>query len=193
MLSEEILNLKTVRSGIIPFTFFNDHLRFCLAKDSRTGELGDFGGGVKRGEVSITGGIRELTEESNGIFCNINFDYTVGHGISLIDKYYKKMAIFLVYVDPPMISQSCKCFTPSEEISDIVWVTEEELYVLIYGRDCLKGVMWKKISSFLKFACGPKKEFTKQLLDTVYSIYNKRQAEELYKRQIVFMDGILTV
>jgi hypothetical protein len=185
MLSTEILNLKTVRSGVIPFTFFNDHFRFCLAKDRKTGELGDFGGGVKKGEDSITGGIRELEEESNGIFCDIDIDYAIGNGLPLLDDNRRKMAIFLVYVEPPMISQSRVNFKPSDEISDIVWVTEEELYVLIYNRDCNKGVMWKKISSFLKVACGPKKRFTDYLQDTVFSIYNKRHLD--------FMNNILTV
>lgn len=66
---------RTSRCGIIPYIQMmvdgQEKLYFLLAKDRETGEFGDFGGGVKKKETSLEGGVREFDEESRGIFRDI--------------------------------------------------------------------------------------------------------------------------
>jgi hypothetical protein len=58
---EEVEEIKTIES----ITTSNI---FCLGIDSTYGTLTDFGGKVKRNEDSVSGSLRELNEESYGIF-----------------------------------------------------------------------------------------------------------------------------
>jgi hypothetical protein len=68
------------RSGVIPYTFIDECEEteegvvmkkvkyFCMAIDSKYGNLTDFGGGVKKFETFARAASRELYEESLGIF-----------------------------------------------------------------------------------------------------------------------------
>jgi hypothetical protein len=57
-----------IRSGAIIYTHHLGKTYFCMGIDSCYGDLTDFAGGVKKGESILTGGLRELHEESLGIF-----------------------------------------------------------------------------------------------------------------------------
>lgn len=62
------------RSGAILYTKFEGKTYFCLGLDAVYGELTDFAGGVKKDEDIISGGLRELKEESFGVFGNIKYE-----------------------------------------------------------------------------------------------------------------------
>ena len=57
-------SIKTLRSGVIPYTIWNDELHFLFARHAATGELGDFGGGTKKYETALVAALREFKEES---------------------------------------------------------------------------------------------------------------------------------
>lgn len=60
------------RCGIIPYTIVNDGtknvLHFLLGRDTRSGDLGDFGGGVKDREMALHTAMREFKEETSELF-----------------------------------------------------------------------------------------------------------------------------
>ena len=62
--------IKVIRCGIIPYHKINDdHFIFLMGlKRNYKKYYGDFGGGIKKNEHYMNGLIRELEEESNGIF-----------------------------------------------------------------------------------------------------------------------------
>ena len=62
------------RSGAILYTKCEGKTYFCLGLDTVYGELTDFAGGVKKDEDIISGGLRELKEESFGVFGNIKYE-----------------------------------------------------------------------------------------------------------------------
>ena len=53
---------------------FEGKTYFCLGIDSNFGDLTDFGGGMKKNETFINCGLRELEEESKGVFGEIKED-----------------------------------------------------------------------------------------------------------------------
>lgn len=71
-----VVSMKPRRARIIPFTVHPEtrKLWFCLAKDSRSLELGDFGGGVKCYETPFHGAVREFNEETLGSF-GLDYQY----------------------------------------------------------------------------------------------------------------------
>ncbi len=63
---------NNARSGIIVYTYINDNLFFVLGVDNESKALTDFGGGIKKTENFIRGGLREFYEESLEIFGKID-------------------------------------------------------------------------------------------------------------------------
>jgi len=160
-------------------------LWFLLARHKATGELGDFGGGIKKIETTLEGGIRELHEESRGIFENIyKTPSDMASCITLVDR--QDMAEIFIPLDPEWFvsakikfhatgsyserskiagpcSERSKIAGPcsdrgisrtkkklSDEISELVWVSEETLDNLILGAREDVGIMWNRISIFLR-------------------------------------------
>lgn len=64
---------KPPRAGIIVYNFYQDKVLLCMGVDRKTKELTDFGGGIsyKLDKNAIRGAIREFTEESLGVFGEI--------------------------------------------------------------------------------------------------------------------------
>lgn len=123
------------RSGAIIYTNINGDVRFCLGVDTQSGDLTDFGGGIKKGESVIEGGLRELKEESQGVFGYIDPD----HIADCISIHSHNMAIMFIplQVNPYEISQKFihrinKKKNP--EVSSIMWLNMDEFFESIHGR-----------------------------------------------------------
>lgn len=71
---------KIIRCGVLPYHKINDHHILLLMGFKRNygKSYGDFGGGIGKNEFYIDGLIRELEEESNGIF---------GHEKLFVDRF----------------------------------------------------------------------------------------------------------
>lgn len=150
------LSKKFKRAGVIPYTYINSKYSYiddegkeiteikkdkyyCMAIDSEYGNLTDFGGGVKKYETFTTAAVRELQEESLGIFnfsseslynCSeaiydntmiillinvkISENQNMGHLDSVIQEYYKRYSNIT-----------------SSETRGMFWIHESSFYDLI--------------------------------------------------------------
>src|SRR5437762_557673 len=71
----DINKLKSSRSGVIVYTVYKNKTYFILGIDTKSGDITDFAGGVSlKKENVLEGGLRELAEESLGIFGEISVE-----------------------------------------------------------------------------------------------------------------------
>ena len=150
--------ITPTRGGVIIYTVFNGIIYFGFALDTQTHELTDFAGGIhyEKGETCIEGCLREFTEESLGIFGDIQINDEILASPVIYDEH--NMIIFLrTSFTPDEISKSFnKAFLqyednikyyPSENCA-IVWLTYREL------RDQLSrgAAIYYRTRKFLKSA-----------------------------------------
>lgn len=143
--NEVLMNKENLRAGVIIYTKYCDKTYFCLGVDTESGNLTDFGGGVKKDENIIQGGLRELAEESLGVFENPNID-------DAIVFHSNRVAIMFVQmnVDPQKITNDFKQRIEEHqqpEVCDIVWLTTDELLESIHGRGKTLYIVVRKILS----------------------------------------------
>lgn len=130
-----VVKENAVRSGAIIYTKVNGKTYFCLGIDTESKNLTDFGGGVKKGETIVEGGLRELEEESQGVFGIIK-PKDVGYTVSF---HCHNMAIMFIKlsVDINDINKRFReriTVMPSMEVSGITWLDTEEFLESIHGR-----------------------------------------------------------
>jgi len=130
-----------VRAGAIIYTHHKGETYFCLGIDTHSGNITDFGGGVKKDETIVEGGLRELEEESQGVFGTLTpedvAESTTFHCFN--------MAIMFIptCVDPDRISRQFKRrmtkykkLNPDvePEVCNIIWLSKQEMLESIHGR-----------------------------------------------------------
>ncbi len=139
-----------VRAGAIIYTKIETKTRyptrtqtrnqtfFCLGIDTQSGNLTDFGGGVKKGETIVEGGLRELEEESEGVFGHIDpsevSDATAFHSYNMTIMFIEKK---LDQSDIERISTNFRTNVKDNEepeVCNIIWLTKEEFLDSIDGR-----------------------------------------------------------
>jgi hypothetical protein len=131
----DIIKEVPVRSGAIIYTHEGKRTFFCLGIDTQSGNLTDFGGGVKKGETIVEGGLRELEEESQGVFGEIKPE-DIKEAVTF---HCHNMAIMFIQmnVDRTTITNNFKsqiAINPCPEVCDIVWLDTEEFMESIHGR-----------------------------------------------------------
>ena len=142
---EVSMNKENLRAGAIIYTRWQGVTYFCLGVDTESGNLTDFGGGVKKDETVIEGGLRELNEESLGIFDSPEVEQALVFHSSRVAIMFIPMNVC-----PEDISKE---FTqkikehPEPEVCDIVWLTTEELLESIHGRGRTLYIVVRKILS----------------------------------------------
>jgi hypothetical protein len=121
------------RSGVIPYTIVNGEKFYCLGVDSKYGTLTDFGGSTRRYETFAGAAVRELEEESLGIF---NFSPIIMYQNSYA-VYDDHNIILFVYVKITSMEDTVKLFnkkfsnaTESENCG-IIWIPENIFFELI--------------------------------------------------------------
>jgi hypothetical protein len=124
-----------VRAGAIIYTKDGDKTFFCLGVDTQSGDLTDFGGGVKKGETVVEGGLRELKEESLGVFGDIDTSEVK----DTVTFHCSNMAIMFIplKIDRLEISEKFRERVKTRqtpEVCDILWLSTEELMESIHGR-----------------------------------------------------------
>ena len=130
------MSLETpVRCGVIVYTRYKGKTYFCLGVDSVYGDLTDFGGGIKKNETVIEGGLRELQEESQGIFGKIS----VTEIRDCMTFYTNNMMIIFVkrQVNMEQISQVFKEKISEDkniEVKDITWIEKQDFIDSIFGK-----------------------------------------------------------
>ena len=135
------------RSGVIIFTKKDGKTYFALGVDSIYGDLTDFSGGIKKGEGVLSGGLRELEEESLGVFGKLSVEDVK----ECMGFYSNNMLIMFVKRDIDM--DECKktfgerlqkkmCEKKNNddkegeniEVNQIVWLDTKEFLDSIQGR-----------------------------------------------------------
>lgn len=131
----DIVKDIAVRAGAILYTRERNKTYFCLGVDTQSGNLTDFGGGVKKGETIVEGGLRELHEESLGVFGDISLSDVMN---SLTFHCFNMAIMFIpMIIDKDEIQQQFRDRVrnrPYPEVADIVWLSTDELLESIHGR-----------------------------------------------------------
>lgn len=133
-------NMKTnlevqSRCGVIIYTHQDEKTYFCLGVDTAYGDLTDFGGGTKKTETPAEGALRELEEESQGIFGKI----TPSEVSDSMCFYTNNMLIMFVKrdVNPEKIKTKFHkkvAGRETPEVSDVHWIEKEDFIDSINGR-----------------------------------------------------------
>ena len=137
---------------------------FLLGVHRETGEITDFGGGIKKKENDLSGGFRELSEETKGIFDSTTSEAELGTCIGVYKRSLGKrrlskgdggMSAIFVPVDNSWIEDADKLFSESKknglgnnEIEELVWCTEAQLLSLISGKKVGGRIMWFRLCRF---------------------------------------------
>ena len=145
--------IRTLRSAIIPYIIMNNgELLFLLGRDSKTLEITDLGGGVKKNETALSAGIREINEETNKIFGYVLSNPNIlTSSIGIVDDRHFLASLFVRvdnrYYNIPDIFK--KTNNICGEISELLWFTEAEFVKLIYENKTHKK-MWSRLKKFYK-------------------------------------------
>ncbi len=153
LIRNKIFDEEIERCGIIPYVIIDDVVCFCLAKDKKSRELGDFGGHTQHNENALQTGLRELREESRGVF-----DFKCKKVRNIIYPFtYNKMTIFFVKIDKEDAMKAVSTFRKrksrckeEDEICDIRWVDEDTFKDLVKNKD---SRLWNKIKEFINNCC----------------------------------------
>jgi hypothetical protein len=166
-----LLYIKLSRCGVIPYVFYNNQLYYLFARHKDSNVLSDFGGGVKREETALFGGLREFYEESKGIFGEITLD-KVNTSLSIIDG--NNMGIIFIPLDYKWVECAQNEFNNKimdekyyDEVSELIWIDDETLQKLIYANmgnnetylSFKREKLWVKIQTFFRKFYGSKMKF----------------------------------
>jgi len=159
-LGSYLAKVKTTRAAVIPYVVIEDEeginvLHYLLAIDKDSGDITDFGGGVKQNEVSLTASLREFKEESDEIFGTlydkINNSAT---NIALLDK---SMSVLFIPLPYEWYNTASEKFNERKtspiydkkkshnEVSELLWFNENEFLQLISPDNTR---MWSRVKRF---------------------------------------------
>lgn len=127
-----------IRSGAIIYTHFQGKTYFALGQDSIHGDLTDFSGGKKQRESIIEGGLRELEEESLGVFGKL----LVGDVKDCMGFHTNNMLIMFIHLDVNMqrvVEEFDKRLGEKSEkenleVNQIVWLEKSDFLKSIEGK-----------------------------------------------------------
>lgn len=176
----QMSRIRTHRAATIPYIITQGKngrmtVKFLLARDRKTGDITDLGGGVKQDEFSLIAAIREFQEETNGIFGDLyNQINSFSRYISLIGK---NMSTIFIPVNERWFNLAVRKFQNKinkyppykkahQEISELIWFSEYNFKRLIYGESCYSGVLWKRLKKFYRYG------YNKNFLLSLETIYN---------------------
>ena len=146
--SKDLTTQGILRAGVIIYTKNNGTTYFCLGVDTQSGNLTDFGGGVKKDETVVEGALRELEEESQGVFGSLSVEDISD---SVVFHSHNMAIIFISHQ-----GDKRKIVTEFEkkadengapEVCDIVWLTTEQLLESIHGRGRTLYIRVRKLLS----------------------------------------------
>lgn len=146
--------LKPTRASVVPYTILNTKrgpkIFFLFGRDRKTGDITDFGGGVKKLEFALNACLREFKEESCEIFKDLyNKANEMCYLIAIADK---RMSVLFIPVSPRWLSapqifqnKSKPKHKSYNEMSELLWVDEYKFSQLIRNKN---SDMWKLLRRF---------------------------------------------
>lgn len=137
---------RPARAGVIVYTINKGVLTFGMGIDTKSGDITDFGGGVRyrkcRDSNAIVGALREFSEESLCVFGN----YMPNQVQKCLTIYSSTMAIIFLHLNLN-IEKANSLFdyrvsrVTNPEIKKLIWLTKDQLYsVLELGKGTEKGI-----------------------------------------------------
>lgn len=107
-----------------------------FGRDTKSNDVTDFGGGVKKGETLLSACLREFKEETEDIFDEDHYSHN-NRGFEVGVIYHNKSTIFLPVKDD-WIDKSVKRFGKKmvtlqspHEISEVLWFPISKLYEVL--------------------------------------------------------------
>lgn len=125
-------SFRSTRAGCILYNLQNDMFYFYLGVDAKSGNLTDFGGGVKKNETVIEGALRELYQETNYLI-KLEEDDIKDYYIA----YNSFISIIFIHVNFEYDKFKQKFLEKknnNSELSDIKMLTYVEFYDKIFNR-----------------------------------------------------------
>ena len=127
-------HVKPARGGVIVYTIVNGKLFFGLGVDTKSGDLTDFGGGIryKKDQNAIQGALREFMEESLSVF-GVFTQEDVQKNLVV---YSPNMLILFIHLKLDIANVN-EVFTSrvntsrNPEICNIVWLPQEQFRTMI--------------------------------------------------------------
>lgn len=173
----ELLKSRRPRSAVMPYTITKTKsgetkLWLLNGIHYKSGEITDFGGGIKKHEVDLSGAYRELMEETKGVFggsIKLN-DLTTcisvaQEHVSIIEsrqdvKTFTGMSVTFVPVDNSWLELAPQLFLETSiegsaynEISELIWIEMSQFSRLCLGdrleiTEGSESVMWPRLRIF---------------------------------------------
>lgn len=152
--SREALYTHVERASVLFYTIGRDGvIYFMFAIDSETGDVTDPGGGIKKDETLISGGIREVNEELRDMFREYTTPNYMTKFISASDR---KMGTMFVPIPDRWLTDASKRFRERgslyikksyHELNDIHWLSLEDLKNHLRNR---RSGMWNRVRKFYR-------------------------------------------
>jgi hypothetical protein len=144
--------IKTNRAAVLPYVIKDFKVYFLVAVDSKTGEITDLGGGVKKNECSIVAAIREFKEETKEIFEGIyNQINNMATNVAIVCN---QMCVIFLPLEQIWLDTAVQKFKMKKshkkicnEISDLLWVEQDDFVNMLDGKS---QKMWNRIRYFYK-------------------------------------------
>lgn len=143
-----------LRAGVIPYVYVNGSLHFLFGRDTVSGDLTDFGGGVKKGESILDAAIREFKEETNKSFGSHIYSHNNFYNCVVLQD--AQMTIFFLRLDPKWLDEANKKFYSQKkkykymEVNKFVWIHENRLKRMLYYNNSTDNVIiWSKVKNFI--------------------------------------------
>jgi len=157
----DINKLKTNRSGVIVYTVYKNKTYFILGIDTKSGDITDFGGGVSfKKENVLDGGLRELAEESLGIFGKISAD-EIKNYLAVYDEnnliIFLRLNIDLVAKYHEFRERIKSVNNP--EVKDLKFLDKQSFITLCNGGKISNTIMYDRIRNLLSVAKDQHKLF----------------------------------
>lgn len=155
-IGKELSKIVTRRASVVPYTIRNNKVYFLLARDKKTSDITDFGGGVKNHESSLSACLREFKEESNCIFGEEFYNNSNHFSIYPCFILFNEISILFVYVNEIWLDTAKTVFEDNkkvyhskcyQEVSDVFWLDEDCLKTMVYSEH---SSMWVKIKNYYK-------------------------------------------
>lgn len=134
---------------MVPYIIKNNQIHLLFGVDRATQELTDFGGGVKNGETSLTGALREFREESRGVLEQRYYTHNMYESCyALVDR---QMSIIFLPVNESHYESIPRLFRAenkrADELSDVQWLDMNAFVKTVF--DANNKQMWKRVKRFL--------------------------------------------
>ena len=160
----QLTKRRSSRAAVVPYIIRPAltggwRLWFLLGIHADSGDVSDFGGGVKKNEYDITGGYRELNEETKGIFKDTINTHDLTTCIAAVqDGHGRSRGMSVVFVPvisdwfntaPILFAKANKKGNSHNEMSGLMWVCESDFLKLAHKPEAISNhIMWSRLRKF---------------------------------------------